>query len=85
MAVNEPKLLARSQLADSNSAPLQPFVAVISKPPSISSTHQHNSGGGEVKESMRKLMTRVFDEALGGGSAAGDTVVYIGEDVRHGG
>lgn len=36
-------------------------------------------------EVMRKLMTAVFDEALGGHSPAGAHAIYLGEDVRHGG
>lgn len=36
-------------------------------------------------EAMRKHMTSIFDEALSGKTIAGDRVVYIGEDVRHGG
>jgi hypothetical protein len=34
---------------------------------------------------MRKHMTTFFDEALSGQTVAGDRVVYLGEDVRHGG
>jgi hypothetical protein len=34
---------------------------------------------------MRKHMTAVFEEALAGLTVAGDRVVYLGEDVRHGG
>jgi hypothetical protein len=30
-------------------------------------------------------MTAVFDEALSGQTVAKDRVVYLGEDVRHGG
>jgi len=81
IAVNEPKLVSRSQLADSNSAPLEPFNVI----PKLFFMTARRNGGVEGKESMRKLMTRVFDEALGGGTAAGKTVIYIGEDVRHGG
>jgi hypothetical protein len=36
-------------------------------------------------EAMRKHMTTIFDEALSGQTIAGDRVVYLGEDVRHGG
>jgi hypothetical protein len=34
---------------------------------------------------MRKLMTQLFDDALGGHTPAGKHAVYLGEDVRHGG
>jgi hypothetical protein len=44
------------------------------------------ANGQRVKvDSMRKHMTKLFDEALGGLTSAGKRVVYIGEDVRHGG
>jgi len=38
-----------------------------------------------ISNPMRKLMTGVFEEALAGQTAAGNAVVYVGEDVRHGG
>ena len=49
---------------------------------SISSSNYNNPNNtGEKKEIMRKHMTRVIDECLG----RYEDVVYLGEDVKHGG
>jgi hypothetical protein len=87
-AVNEPKIKSRDMLVQTNSAPVAaaPGAAVGdysgARKQSVTSAGKK---GSTTADNMRKQMTSVFDEILGGRSAAGDRVVYIGEDVRHGG
>lgn len=92
-AVNEPKILERQPLLDSVSAPEARGArgaAVAGADWSYSNRREHKAakGGAAPKgaaEVMRKHMTTVFDEALGGHSPAGQHAIYLGEDVRHGG
>lgn len=87
--VNEPKITDNATLVQSNSRPLIPSPGPASGAPagrSLSPAPVEGSAKGTSKraerlESMRKQMTRVFDEILGSQT---DTV-YIGEDVEHGG
>ncbi|CAE7489286.1 unnamed protein product, partial [Symbiodinium microadriaticum] len=92
-AANEEKITNRENLCASNAPPL---VAIPShteratvRYSGLGAKSLVAAGGAESKkrkvDSMRKHMTRLFDEALGGGTAAGERVVYVGEDVRHGG
>lgn len=71
LAVEEPKISSREALIASNSLP-------IYTRPKAAKAAAKDSGRPEV---MRKQMTRVFDEILD----ADRRVVYLGEDVRHGG
>jgi 2-oxoisovalerate dehydrogenase E1 component len=79
-AASEPKITRRSEVNERNSVALVPVtnqhkvVSQISNAMKVAS----NTAPGDV---MRKHMTRVFDELLG--STA--NMVYIGEDVTHGG
>ena len=92
-AVNEPKIVSRAPLVESISAP--EVRATTTTASSDAAAYSNNrskcsvtSGSGTAAaaaEPMRKLMTGVFDEALGGRSPAGKHTVYLGEDVRHGG
>ncbi len=89
-AANEPKITSREDLVQSNSAPIvsAPVAAGQAQKLFDYSNHreQHASGKGKAAaEVMRKHMTALFDEALSGRSPAGEHVVYLGEDVRHGG
>lgn len=89
-AANEPKITSREELVQSNSAPIVSAPVAAGQVPKLFdySNHreQHAHGKGKVvAEVMRKHMTALFDEALSGHSPAGDHVVYLGEDVRHGG
>ncbi len=88
-AVNEPKIVSREQLVETNSAPA---ITAASSDPAVYSNCRDQGRGGAApgtkappSDPMRKLMTSVFDEALGGQSPAGNNVIYLGEDVRHGG
>lgn len=86
-AVNEPKILERQPLLDSVSAPEARgarVAAVHGADWSYSNRREHRAAKGAA-EVMRKHMTAVFDEALGGHSPAGQHAIYLGEDVRHGG
>jgi 2-oxoisovalerate dehydrogenase E1 component len=79
-AVNEPKLTSRNDLLRRNYAkladvPLNTNSAVYSR---IQPTGKQNASTGNV---MRKHMTKVYDELL----AKNKEMVYIGEDVVHGG
>ena len=89
-AANEPKITSREDLIQSNSASIVSAPVAAGQVPKLFdySNHreQHAHGKGKVvAEVMRKHMTALFDEALSGQSPAGDHVVYLGEDVRHGG
>lgn len=91
-AVNEPKILERQPLLDSVSAPEVRGArgAAGAEDWSYSNRREHKTKAvaGAPKapaEVMRKHMTTVFDEALGGHSPAGQHAIYLGEDVRHGG
>ena len=92
-AVNEPKILERQPLLDSLSAPEARGArgtAVEGADWSYSNRREHKAAKGATAtkvaaEVMRKHMTTVFDEALGGHSPAGQHAIYLGEDVRHGG
>jgi hypothetical protein len=90
-AVNEPKITSRVALEQTNSAK----EVTGNKPDSSTWSYSNNRdakpslGGGtaaaQAPEVMRKLMTQLFDDALGGATPAGKHAVYLGEDVRHGG
>ena len=95
-AVNEEKITDRQRLCSSNAPPLVSIPSMTTdttprysglgaKQLAVASGGGASSGAALKVDSMRKHMTRVLDEALGGDSAAGERVVYIGEDVRHGG
>ncbi|KAJ9455383.1 2-oxoisovalerate dehydrogenase subunit beta [Diplonema papillatum] len=80
-AVNEPKITTRNHVQQVTCQPLYrpegPAPPVVRPPP--------NAGNASVKAKdthvMRKHMTRVFDELL----TENPKLVYIGEDVEHGG
>lgn len=91
-AANEPKITSREELARTNSAPIVPAPGTPGSEEralwdySNQREKKQKSGGkAGAAEVMRKHMTTLFDEALGGSSPAGEHVVYLGEDVRHGG
>ena len=81
IAVKEPKITCRKQMLDRVS---QPMVQV---PKLQQDLLQSNEGlhfapkQGQKKEMMRKQMTRVIAEVM----ELNPPVVYIGEDVKHGG
>ena len=92
-AANEPKITSNAALIESNSAPVQNNSSTTKPDTWDYSNNRENmylaqkesgkkSPTGEV---MRKLMTTLYEEALGGRTPAGEHVVYVGEDVRHGG
>lgn len=91
VAVNEPKITSRTELINSNSAPLSlptaaaAAVEVVQLPDLSLSPLLKTKLATAPVENMRKLVTMMFDEALGGGTAAGNNVIYVGEDVKHGG
>ena len=68
----EPKISTREELIKTNSQPLTPFV-----PPTSVTVNPQN----ELPDVMRKHMNRVIEEAINNDPS----VVYIGEDVQHGG
>jgi len=72
-AINEPKISSREKLVKSNSQPLAP----IPEQPPKRKTEVPNS----MRMVMRKHMTQVIDESLQNNK----NMVYIGEDVQHGG
>lgn len=79
MASEEPKISSREQLIQTNTGPL-----VMDMHPSSRSAMRTVSPSASLsgpKEVMRKHMTRVYDELL----TKHKDVVYVGEDVRHGG
>lgn len=86
VAVKEPKISSRADLIYRNQAPLQNSMYVSDPPASRLEEKQSaqrpsilvSGKGGDV---MRKHMTKVFDELLN----ARNDLVYLGEDVRHGG
>lgn len=80
-AVEEPKITSREALVASNSQPL-----AVNTAPAVTVTKTLKTPGGSASpegraEPMRKHMTRVFDEIL----EKDKSVVYLGEDVEHGG
>jgi 2-oxoisovalerate dehydrogenase E1 component len=80
-AAAEPKIASREQVARWNSASLVPAVGVV-QPELAPSVHAASLGAkGANSHVMRKHMTAVFDEILNDNK----DVVYIGEDVTHGG
>lgn len=74
-AVLEPKVTLEDMM-DRVSVPLSP-----PPPPPCGPPPNGGSDGTEKPQVMRKHMTRVLEEAL----EADPSVVYLGEDVRHGG
>jgi 2-oxoisovalerate dehydrogenase E1 component len=70
----EPKITSRELCVSRNSQPLATISKKRGRP-----KKDHDSG--EKPNVMRKHMTRVFDEQLG----LHEDLVYIGEDVQHGG
>jgi hypothetical protein len=98
MASSEPKITDRAALVRSNSQPLDPGYSSKSlgesegnkKALDMADVFGHVSGSGAAIapkkvtatcDVMRKHMNRVFDEAL----VANKNMMYIGEDVQHGG
>lgn len=88
IAVNEPKISSIDQLIADNSVALsrsasKPLSAVRTVTLSSLSTavNDPNVTAVDRPDNMRKLMTRLYDELL----TQDRTVVYIGEDVEHGG
>ena len=83
LASQEPKVdrcdMLRRVAAPLVSVPRLPSAMLTTTPHTTNDTS--SSPTTEKKDVMRKLMTRVYAESM----AADDTVVYIGEDVRHGG
>ena len=72
-ASSEPKLTSRKDLIDRNSAPLTKLPKKRGR--------KKRSEDGEKPQVMRKHMTRLYDELL----TNSPDIVYIGEDVQHGG
>jgi 2-oxoisovalerate dehydrogenase E1 component len=82
IADQEPKNSSRDYLLQSTTAPLAESSVPLRSSPGIKSFPANNKNqGAERPEVMRKHMTRVFDELLGKYT----NLVYIGEDVQHGG
>jgi hypothetical protein len=95
-AVNEPKITDRETLKSTNSAAIVPLekepgtrysgLGVKKLDPTLVKSKQEGP-----LDNMRKHMTRFFNEALSGGDDRASylppktSVVYLGEDVRHGG
>ncbi|CUE89681.1 pyrimidine-binding dehydrogenase, putative, partial [Bodo saltans] len=86
----EPKLSSREELVDRVSAPLLPMQAPYTQPPFLELTPQtpvpnvvSSTTGitGAAAHVMRKHMTKIFDDAM----TSQPDIVYIGEDVQHGG
>ena len=90
-AAAEPKLVSREELVARNSAPVAASVVSSSTSSSTASISSTPSGDGARKKNkpmvMRKNMTRLLEEVLSGeaDSSPQKDVVYIGEDVEHGG
>eukprot|EP00981_Chlorochromonas_danica_P010016 scaffold2924_cov165-Ochromonas_danica.AAC.3 len=85
-AVEEPKVSSRESLVASTSGPLYSLGgASLKMTRHLGEEKEEEKIEGKTKlgerEVMRKLMTRFYDEALD----SNKRVVYIGEDVRHGG
>lgn len=74
----EPKISERSSMLDLSSAPLKP---VQSEGPSTVRGGPQGSPTSEKPVVMRKNMTRCLEEEM----TSRPELVYIGEDVRHGG
>jgi hypothetical protein len=89
-AANEPKITSREALEATNSAPEVTAGRPAPSAWAYSNSRDQKAPAAEgakagAPEVMRKLMTQLFDEALGGHTPAGKHAVYLGEDVRHGG
>jgi 2-oxoisovalerate dehydrogenase E1 component len=80
-ASQEPKIASRGEVMQWNSAPLKPAAGKDADEQGTRTLPAPQSGRGAKFHVMRKHMTAVFDELL---STTRD-VVYIGEDVTHGG
>lgn len=96
IAAEEPKIATREQVLSRNSRPLSqvdsvpvpPSYTHLSTPSVEKSSEAYSSNSDEgpgasqgAREVMRKHMTQALDEAL----QAYPQLVYIGEDVVHGG
>lgn len=82
-AMEEPKVTLEDMTAKVF-APLAPMPLSSAVPPTESfppSSHQDSHPSQGKPQVMRKHMTRFCDEVLG----SDPTIVYLGEDVRHGG
>ena len=90
-AAAEPKLASRDELVARNSAPVVPVKAAAEAPTraGLASASKANGSSGKKNKTvvMRKNMTRLLEEVLSGkaDSSPQKDVVYIGEDVEHGG
>ena len=85
-ASEEPKLTDLGELLDRVSAPLSPMPSgsIYAALQPVCGLHALQARSGETGSKahvMRKHMTSVFDELLG----SNPNMVYLGEDVRHGG
>ncbi len=84
-AADEPKISSVDTLISSNSRPLAPAKKADAAHVEIRNPFSRDSAAlaasAERPEAMRKQMTRAFDEIL----TDNKDVVYIGEDVEHGG
>jgi TPP-dependent pyruvate/acetoin dehydrogenase alpha subunit len=81
IAIHEPRVTL-SDMMDRVSVPLAPIPTFsTTSPPNREETTSANSNNKETSKVMRKNMTRVLGEAM----AMDKSVVYLGEDVRHGG
>jgi 2-oxoisovalerate dehydrogenase E1 component len=92
--VTEPKITTRAQVTERTSRPIVPVatglnpsitdIAVVSgnqQKEAVVTPSDEKRGEGGVREVMRKHMTLAIDEAM----AAIPNLIYIGEDVVHGG
>eukprot|EP00755_Sulcionema_specki_P025692 Sspe_Gene.83899::Locus_55048_Transcript_1_1_Confidence_1.000_Length_2406::g.83899::m.83899/K11381/bkdA; 2-oxoisovalerate dehydrogenase E1 component len=81
IAVNEPKLTSREEVLRVTSQPLsvpeKPPTTLLRSPPMLSA----QNAALKDRHVMRKHMTRVLSEAL----EAEKNLIYMGEDVEHGG
>jgi TPP-dependent pyruvate/acetoin dehydrogenase alpha subunit/pyruvate/2-oxoglutarate/acetoin dehydrogenase E1 component len=84
-AINEPKVTLEEMMER-----VAPPLAVLNRnneadwiqeKPELNSTTSNTTTGGEKPQVLRKHMTRVFQELMTDDSS----IVYLGEDVRHGG
>jgi 2-oxoisovalerate dehydrogenase E1 component len=81
-AAEEPKITARKEMLERVA---QPMVSVPSLPQHLMTSHDgilcNFSNESKKRDVMRKHMTRVIEEVM----ETNPKVVYIGEDVEHGG
>ncbi len=75
----EPKIKSRKELLNRNSAPLAKVAKKRGR--KKNPANDATGSGGEKLQVMRKHMTRLYDELL----TNSPDIVYIGEDVQHGG